>query len=118
MMFGELDAHARVVQPGEELSSGKAKVEQIFKGRAQQIDVHRIIMSFGTKPVHERDPNTTGVNFGFIFDLRMPSRTLTALKGGKGRCGPSSDHLRPCAGVGCVLGSRALRTCARPGPPF
>jgi hypothetical protein len=51
-----------------------AEVEQIFKGRAQQIDDHRIIIAFGTKPAHERDSNTPGkrfVNFGFILELRM-----------------------------------------------
>ena len=51
-----------------------AEVEQILEGGTQQIDDHRIIVTFGTEPAHERDANTTGkrfVYFGFILELRV-----------------------------------------------
>jgi len=51
-----------------------AEVKQIFEGRTQEIDDHRVIVAFGTEPAHKGDANTTGeclVNFGFILKLRM-----------------------------------------------
>jgi hypothetical protein len=51
-----------------------AEVEQVFEGRAQQVDNHRIIVTFGTEPAHERNANATGegfVDFGFILKLGM-----------------------------------------------
>jgi hypothetical protein len=91
MIFDELDAYARVGQPGEELSSEKAEVVQIFKGRAQQIDDHR-----GTKPAHERDSNTTGkrfVNFGCILEMRVLG--LRGLFEGRGRL-PNGENKAVC----------------------
>ena len=51
-----------------------AEVKQVFKGRAQQVDNHRIVVTFGTEPAHERNANATGesfVDFGFILKLGM-----------------------------------------------
>ncbi len=54
---GALDAYARAELVSQKLPV--AEVEQILQGKTRQIDDHRIVITFGTEPVHERDTNTT-----------------------------------------------------------
>jgi hypothetical protein len=49
-----------------------AEVEKILQTRAQQIDDHGIVVTFGAKPANERNADTTRerlVDTGFIFEL-------------------------------------------------
>ena len=37
-----------------------AKVEQVLKGRAQKVDDHCVVVTFGTEPPDKRDADATG----------------------------------------------------------
>ena len=49
-----------------------AEVEEVFKGRAKEIDDHRIVVALSTEPPDEGDTNTAGeslVNLGLVLEL-------------------------------------------------
>jgi hypothetical protein len=54
---GAFDAYARAKLVSQNFPV--AEVEQILQGKTRQIDDHRIVITFSTEPVHERDTNTT-----------------------------------------------------------
>lgn len=58
-----------------------AEVEKVLQARAEEIQDHGIVVTFGAEPANKRDTNTTGkrfVNAGFILQLGMLG--LDALK--------------------------------------
>ena len=51
-----------------------AKIEEVLKGRAKQIDDHCIVVTFGAEPPDKRDTNATSeglVDLGLVLELRM-----------------------------------------------
>lgn len=51
-----------------------AKVEEVLKGRAKEVDDHRVVVAFGAEPPDKGDTDTTGkglVDLGFVLKLRM-----------------------------------------------
>jgi hypothetical protein len=61
-----------------------AEVEEVFQGRAEQVQDHGIVVALGTKPAYERDANTTGeglVDASFIFQLRVLGLDALELNG-------------------------------------
>jgi hypothetical protein len=50
------------------------KVEEVFEGRTQEIDDHRIIVTFGAEPPDKRDTDATSkslVDLRLVFELWM-----------------------------------------------
>ena len=45
-----------------------AEIEEVFKGRAKEIDNHRIVVTFGTEPPDERDADAASKR---LVDLRL-----------------------------------------------
>lgn len=51
-----------------------AEVEEVLEGRSEEIDDHRIVVTFGTEPTDERNTNAACeglVDLGFVFQLGM-----------------------------------------------
>jgi hypothetical protein len=61
-----------------------AEVEKILQTRAEEIDDHGVVVTFGTEPANERNTNTTSqglVNTGFVFQLRVLGFDILKLDG-------------------------------------
>ena len=51
-----------------------AEVEQILQARSKKIKDHCVVITLGSEPAHERNPNAASqrlVDTGFIFELRV-----------------------------------------------
>lgn len=64
----------REQKDGLEAELAVAEVEEVFEGRAEEVEDHSVVVAFGSEPSNERDPNTASeslVHLGLIFELRM-----------------------------------------------